>query len=580
MKKFLFGLILCLYSSFASAAQIRASVNRSEVPLGEVFMLTLTAEGNVPGEPDFSVLSPTFKIYSRTVSKQDYVINGNATSTMNWQLGLISLKPGIQQIPAIHIGTEQSAPIEIKVLDIGEAPTTTNTQVAPEASFSMKGEVVNPPKAYYVQQELNYNIILTDSGGLQGGEPVFENNNNDWLILSLGNPDISTEVVNGQTQRKIIFKYAMFAQKSGQLEIPAATFDGYVLGDPLENMSLDFGGIFNIGMQGFLNIERPVSLRAPAQSINVLPASPEAKDWWLPAKNVTLKAEMLTPASEILQGEPFRRQITLEADGISFTQLPEISFPATPNFKQYAEKTDGINLLRQGLVAGQKKVTNVYVPEKAGQLTIPEISVDWFNTTTQKMERAVVPAQTINVAASDALNAESAPKEQEQPEVTSETTPEPQTNPAPKPEAQLPQDTSLQSLWIVLAVIVAFLAGLFLSAFLFRRHGEKPQCETRQFPKYILQKAYQNDYRSLRDALVSWATGFYPEKTITNLNDVANAANMPEFKEQIDILIQNLYGTGKAETFNAKVFADTFQKILKQKRKQKETKTPLPPLYD
>lgn len=573
--KFIFGLLLCLYSSFASAAEISASVNRSEVPLGEVFMLTLTAEGNISGEPDFSVLSPTFKIYSRTVSKQSYVVNGNATSTMNWQIGLMPLKAGIQQIPAIHIGADQSAPIEIKVLDIGEAPTTPEAETVPAASFSMEGEVVNPPKAYYVQQELNYNIILTDSGGLQGGEPVFENNNNEWLILSLGNPDITTEVVNGQTQRKIIFKYALFAQKSGQLEIPAATFDGYVLGDPTQNMSLNFGGVFNIGMQGLLNIERPISLRAPAQNINVLAAAPEAKGWWLPAKNVTLEAEDLTPLTDLKQGEPFRRKITLEADGISFTQLPEISFPATPDFKQYAEKSDGVNLLRQGLVAGQKKVTNVYVPEKAGQMTIPEISVDWFNITTQKMERAVVPAQTINVAGSDVINAETEAEEQEEPEIN----PEPQTNVIPQSAAQMPQDNLTRGVWMALAVVVAFLAGLFLSAFLFRHNGEKPQCETRRFPKYIVQKAYQNDYRSLRDALVSWATGFYPEKTITNLNDVANATNSPEFKQQINILIQNLYGTGKAETFNAKVFAETFKKILK-KRKHKEHKTPLPPLYD
>ena len=91
-------------------------------------------------------------------------------------------------------------------------------------------------REWYLQEQIPYNVVITDIGGLQGGEPVFDSSS-DWIIKSLGTPDVVSKNVNGQNVREIIFKYVLFAQKSGKLKIPAVRFNGYAL-------SNDGGGIF------------------------------------------------------------------------------------------------------------------------------------------------------------------------------------------------------------------------------------------------------------------------------------------------------------------------------------------------
>ena len=69
MKKLLIWVMFLLSLSLnCQAANITAKVNRSPVPLGEVFTLTLTADESVNATPDLSVLENNFKVYSTSVS--------------------------------------------------------------------------------------------------------------------------------------------------------------------------------------------------------------------------------------------------------------------------------------------------------------------------------------------------------------------------------------------------------------------------------------------------------------------------------------------------------------------------------
>lgn len=581
MKKILFVLFtLLLYAPFVSAADITATLNRSPLPLGEVSMLTLTVDGGTSEQPDLSVLEPNFKVYSTSVSHQSYIVNGQGSSTTRFQIGLMPLVEGKQQIPSISVGADKSAPIDIDVVSAGTISPTMQTRGNPNTqgssgtgTYALRAEVFNMPQNYYVQQELNYNVILTDEGGIQGGEPIFENSAGDWLIMSLGEPDVITQISNGKPQRIITFKYALFAQKSGNIQIPAVTFDGYVLNSPNNQFTLDFDSLLNIGFGSLLDIKQPISLRAPEQSIRVLPAPAGTTGWWLPAKNVVLQSKLLTDDAKIKQGEPFKMEITFEVEGISVTQMPEINFPSSPDFKQYPSKSADKNLLRRGHIVGQKKIQNTYVPEKSGTLTLPEITVEWFDVLTQETKRATLKAQTLQVLPNETLP----PVLEEKAEPKTEQSMSVAT---PQTENFSEKKETFNVIWFILVALCAFSAGLFLSAYLFKKSAAKPQCETRRFPKYIVEKAYQNDYRALRDGLISWATGFYPEKPITNLKDVAAAVDLEEFKEQIDVLIQKLYGMTTDKNFNAKVFVDAFRKALKQRKKTKDKKTPLPPLYE
>ena len=83
----------------------------------------------------------------------------------------------------------------------------------------------------------------------------------------------------------------------------------------------------------------------------------------------------------------------------------------------------------------------------------------------------------------------------------------------------------------------------------------------------------------MRDGLVAWATGFYPEHQINNLKDVASAAKNPQFSEQINIILAKLYNPQDESLWNPKIFSDILKDLIKNKNKSAKENPLLPPLY-
>ena len=432
----------------------------------------------------------------------------------------------------------------------------------------MQAEPVNQNEKYYVQQQINYDVVLTDNGSIVSGNPQFVTDNSDWIILSLGNPQITNiKSQSGAALRQITFKYALFPQKSGTLRIPEVWFEGYAGNKDNSLNNLLNQDIFNLAINtpSLFGFETPVSLKADSQTINILPVPADySGKWWLPAKQVELSSEWIGEKPEFKAGEAVSRLITLKASGVTENQLPEINFKPAEGIKQYPEQPS-----RQGKISGQmpmaeQTVVNVYVPDKAGKLVLPEISVDWYNTATQQVEKAVIPAEEISVAASGIV-AKNIKKQ------TSELLPLEK----PVPESQ--------SIPVYVYVVIAFAGGLILGFVLFKCRFTrviKPQCETRTYPDFLIKKAYASDFRGLRDGLISWATGFYPEKPINNLKDVADAAGDEKFTALTEVILAKLYNPQDETLWNPKDFNTALKRIIKQKKQKKSKDNTLPPLYE
>lgn len=568
MKKYIFYTLLMLFLTIKSAvASIVAEVSNSVQPLGQAFTLTLTADENISASPDLSVLNHNFKVYSTSVSRQNYIINGKSSASTVWQIGLIALNSGEQEIPAIKVGNESSNPLKITVTD-GIVEDSAVKKAPVKNGYKLQAEPVNQNEKYYVQQQINYDVVLTDNGSIVSGNPQFVTDNSDWIILSLGNPQITNiKSQSGTALRQITFKYALFPQKSGTLRIPEVWFEGYAGNKDNSLNNLLNQDIFNLAINtpSLFGFETPVSLKADSQTINILPVPADySGKWWLPAKQVELSAEWIGEKPEFKAGEAVSRLITLKASGVTENQLPEINFKPAEGIKQYPEQPS-----RQGKISGQmpmaeQTVVNVYVPDKAGKLVLPEISVDWYNTATQQVEKAVIPAEEISVAASGIVA-----KNIKKP--TSELLPLEK----PVPESQ--------SIPVYVYVVIAFAGGLILGFVLFKCRFTrviKPQCETRAYPDFLIKKAYASDFRGLRDGLISWATGFYPEKPINNLKDVADAADDEKFTALTEVILAKLYNPQDETLWNPKDFNTALKRIIKQKKQKKSKDNTLPPLYE
>lgn len=574
----------------AWAQTFNAAVNRTEVPQGETFVLTLElADGSDSGNPDLSVLDKDFIVYSVGNAFSYNYINGVASKSRQWQIALMPKNSGKITVPSIKLGNLETQPITLNVIPASAAATEasagTGGYQAPQQmnrpKFSMTAEIGNPNP--YVQQQVDYTLKIYDTGGLQGDMPQFiEDGSNNWIIRSLGEPTVGSKIVNGRSLREITFRYALFPQKSGVLPTPEVRFNGYYLtrsrgmNDPFDDL---FGG--NLGSIGFVDMfatRNLVLLTAKPEKVNVQPIpSDNNGNWWLPAQQVALFAEWEPRQPVFKVGEAVNRTIYLKAVGVAESQLPELNLASVSGLKQYPDKAVASSGIENGQVVAVKKISNVYIPNRAGKMTIPEIAVDWFNVRTNRMEKAVLPAMNIEVLPGAAVETAPAPQPETRPESPSRVLEDVANETENLVERSIPQ--GLPYLPYIIAA-AAFLLGIVVSWMLFgMRNKSRNADDIKDFDRYIVRAAKSKDYRALRDGLISWARDRWNDSKITNLKDVAKAVGNKEFAAQLDGLAASLYAPEGGE-FKTEAFLKAFEKIRKAKVKSRAGDAqPLPKLY-
>lgn len=571
MKKFMIIAGLCwLWAANLAAQTLEAKINRDTVPEGETFLLSVELkDAKTNGTPDFSVLNQDFTVYSVANSYRTNIINGNVSQSQQWNLVLLPNKTGKLTIPAIALEQYKTLPLEIVV---GAATQNHKQNIQPDSqqnrrNYSIDAMVDNHNP--YVQQQIDYVVTILDNGGLQGDEPIFQiADENAWIIKSLGSPEVANKIVNEKNQREIKFRYALFAQKSGEQELPRVQFNGYYLtkdrrSDPFSRFFDDDLFVSGLGMTDVFATKNPVILTTKPIKINVRPAAQENKNnWWLPAESVSIKGEFSTPAPQFKVGEAISRTIYLQATGVIDSQLPELKFAATDGLKQYPEKPQINMQVKNGKIIATEKINNVYIPETTGKITLPSISVNWFNVKTNTMETAVLPALDINVRAGATTNLE------------------PISNKSAQPRSTNFDNRGISATsniyWLMSLAFAGGIGLCLLTILIFRRLKQAPR--TSNYQKQVIGAAQNRKPQAVRDALIVWARSKFANRQISGLQDVDDAVNDKEFRCELDKLTEALYAKEK-QSWNEHSFIRAFKKICKQKKGRHDSHEPLPQLY-
>lgn len=575
MRKF-FKIMLCLQlllSGNAFAQTFQATVNRTEVPQGETFLLTLeTDDDKTNATPDLSGLEKDFNVYSVGNAFQSTYINGVSSHSRQWQIVLMPKNAGKIEIPAIKLGKLTSNPIQLNVVSSNVAQQTNSETSAESPKFAVDATVDN--KNPYVQQQINYTFKIYDSGGLHGEAPVImDEGNNDWIVKSLGEPSINSKVINGRQLREIEFKYALFPQKSGTLKTPQFVFNGYYLtrhrhdSDAFEDIFNN--GFFNMGFSDMFASRHPVVLQAEQIAVDVksVPAA-NGGYWWLPASQVVLSAEWDEKNPVFHAGEAVSRSVYLKAAGVIENQLPDIKFEDIPNVKQYPDKPVVMSSQSGNQIISIKKFGNVFIPEKTGEITIPPVSIDWYNIQSGQLEKAILPAQKVVVLPG---KGEILAQEQMQ-------TNEPQSaaiKEQDKPVSKLKDSHS--SLSNILWIIIAFGLGGLLSYIFFAQKNQN-NLSAKAYAKLVEKDIVSGDLKKARDDLIEWAKLAYEEPRLKNLEDISEYASEAYFKAQLEEIGKALYAPKKSK-FQAETFLKTFKEEQKQHKKKKKEEVILPKLY-
>jgi BatD DUF11 like domain len=351
-------LLLALAAPLAAAETARAWLDRDTVQMGDTLTLNVETTEST-SEPDFSALQADFELLNRSSSTSVSIVNGSTASTQLWAVGLRPRREGKLTIPPIVVGSSKTQPVS---LTVGAAPAVATSQAGDDFFI----EVSADPLAVYVQQQVRvtvkffYAINLTDGG-------VEELSAADAVVQKLGQDRGYDTERAGRRYRVLERRYAVSAEKSGTLQLPALTFRGRALAGNDPN-ALFFG-------RG-----RAVTTRSDALSIAVQPRPAAAGQGpWLPAQSLELRSEGLDAATRGKVGEPLTLTLTTVAQGLGFEQLPELNLPEIEGAEVYPDKSVTRSRESGGWIIGERSRKFAIVPKRPGTLHIPAVALDWWD---------------------------------------------------------------------------------------------------------------------------------------------------------------------------------------------------------
>lgn len=553
MKQSVTLFLIILLTSPALWADVRASLDRTTIHDGDTVTLTIEASGSdMDTDPDLSVLQNDFAVLGTSSSRRLQFINGRRSDWHEWQIELDPLHKGTLTIPAIRVGRSMTAPLTLKVTD---QPVISGTDEG--QPIFIKTEIDDASTSPFVQQQIHlvvrmfYRVPLVE-GSFSDLEP------DDALVERLGEDRQYETTLNGKRYQVLERHYAVFAEKSGQLTIPATVFTGRVMsnsGGRSGNRQMDslidrffgsnspFSDPFFSGTP-FGNTGKRIRVRGKALTLDIKPRPADYQaPYWLPSTELVLRDSWEEGPPQFRVGEPVTRTITLQAKGLESSHLPDIPVAETGHMRIYPEPAETANRTDGEWVFGTRKQSIAYVPSRPGKITLPEVRIDWWDLKQQRQRSTILPAWEVNVLPAPGSTGQTTAPAQPQAN-------KPATDTAQAPVSLLHRAVGSRMFWLTSGAF-ALLAMWFLYR---KRRSPKPgkttaagaETTVKTIPAATARKELQaaceqNDPHAAARALLDWAGAEWPDRPPRNLG--ALAACVDAGKEEIQALDRTLYGT-------------------------------------
>jgi len=382
------------------AAEFIASLDYNQINAGDSFTLQLKLfDASPKGYPDISEIKKDFTILGKQELSNTTIINGNVSSSMSWQYRLAPKKEGKYTIPPIKIesskGVLTSQQISLSVEKGLGTSTNSDNNIIFSASISKKTPYKNEPIIYTVRLTSQTNLVNVQFGDFSV---------DGCVIKTIGKPKVIERMNNGIPTKILEAKYIITPLKPGSVKIPGFFIQGQKVVQDKSPFDSVFGreeNLFAI-LKGFqtLGIERlePFTLTSDEIVLDVK-NPPQSFSSWLPAESLKI-SESLPENQSFKVGEPFTRNFTIVGEGLTANQLPSLKGHQGKgaHVKIYEDTPITEENFKKDKLTSWREESYTLVPQQAGKLTLPEISVVWWNTKENKSAYAIIPERTIEIA--------------------------------------------------------------------------------------------------------------------------------------------------------------------------------------
>jgi hypothetical protein len=547
--------IACLWPAVSLATDVQATLDRTQVELGETVTLNLRVNGGgMAAAPDLGVLSKDFAVLGTSSNTSISIVNGSRSAQLTIGIALRPLHTGTLTIPALSFAGGTTQPLQLEV----GAPD-------PKASASGRKDVfvdaTVEPASGYVGQQLVYTERLYFAANLTNG--ALEDPQLAGVDVRRLGDEINYQAERGGRRYNVIERrYALIPQREGHLDIPSVAFQGDMvdMNDP----------------DAFFGNATPVSASSPAVSIDVRPAPAQAAHAaWLPAHELALSLDGGPAHGDLRVGQALNVVMSVQATGLPYEALPALSLPALDGATVYPDKpVNGTRVNGQWLV-GSRQQGFAIVPSRAGTLTIPETTLSWWNVATDRAEVARIPAQSFHV-----LPAIGAPATTPAPTAASKA-----VTPALSPVAPAPAP-GIPWRWVALGSLVLWVISV-AAWLIWRRRGARvvstrtsaqpSVASPSQLRVAFLAAAKGGDAAGQAHTLLAWARSERP--SLQNLGDLSHALASAPQCEAIAALQRQHYA-GQQQAGLGDQLAAAFREGFAWRREDDGVSaSPLPPLY-
>lgn len=391
--------------STPALAGVKAQLDRNKVYEGDPVTLIIETDGQHSGKPDLSMLNKDFKVLGNSTSTQVSIINGQRSGKTSWSIQLEPRHKGKLQIPPVRVGSEQTQALELEVTDVPEQIATQQS-----AHVFLEVEADTQGHSLYVQQQIPYTVKLYYDEQILNGD-LDRPQPQHAVVEKLGEDKRYTVSRNNRRYNVIERHYVISAEKSGQFRIPPVTFKGQIASSQ-ETSSLNapqeryidrmfrnspFANDPFFSGTPFADRGRPVRIHSKAITVDIQSRPASAGNTWLPAEQMTLHDSWSDNLPQFRSGEPVTRTITLQAKGLTGTQIPVLQLQPPEQTRLYPESPVNESRTDGDSIYGISKQNITYIPGKAGKLTIPALELSWWNTRANEQAIARLPKREVNV---------------------------------------------------------------------------------------------------------------------------------------------------------------------------------------
>ena len=554
------------------AGSVRAFLDRDTIFVTETVLLTIEVAGldNRDDSPDIGRLTADFNIIE---GGREVASNGtakNANEPVRWVFKLEPKRSGAITLPALAIN-RQLKTSELTLTVLAQDPTQ---QVTTEDIFV---EVLVEPINPYVQAQVRYSERLFYAIPLRERLRQVQTPGADLLMQPLGDEIKYVAEREGRRYTVIERNYALFAQRSGIIEIPQLVYTARTLPKHLSRAQ----------QAGYSELGQRIEVRGERVLLNVRPR-PEPPvytgQYWLPSDQLLLQESWSQEPPQFRVGEPITRTLTLQARGLDAAQLPQLNIPAISQANIYPDQETSQSRHDGAWIFGRREQRMAIVPTQAGEFTLAEIRLPWWDTGSDSAQVALIPARTIKVlaAATEAIVIDDNVGAAEDGQVARQAVPKVGIGPVPSRYSDA--DLWRWSTWLLLLLWLVTLL-LWQQERKRRLRDRSPVISkarrsafivTHKAARQALQQACKdNNPQAAARALLAWAMLAWPEAPPTNLATLALRLRSSQAKDAILALEQVLYSPD-ATTWQGRAL----WQVLKSGLAKQLSNTPTYPLAD